>query len=163
MLTVDVYETHARLAVVAKDFGEFNQCMSQLEQLYSSDAFTSKELVNKPEFLAYRLLYFIYTNNSTGLFSRTTYFLVVSSMILMHFLLVLGMNKLLAQLTMEERKNHFLRHACAVRSAWTLGVYSKLFQLYRAAQDQRLGEISGMMDWFLEKVRNSALRAIVKA
>jgi hypothetical protein len=68
LLTVDVYETHARLAVMAKDFGEFNQCMSQLEQLYASDAFTSDELVNKPEFLAYRLLYFIYTNNSTGEF-----------------------------------------------------------------------------------------------
>jgi hypothetical protein len=73
------------------------------------------------------------------------------------------MNKLLAQLTTEERKNCFLRHACSIRSAWTLGVYSKLFELYRAAEDPSLGEIRGMMDWFLQKVRNSALRAIVKA
>ncbi|CAG0913711.1 unnamed protein product [Notodromas monacha] len=140
MLTIEVYETHARLAILAKDHGEFNQCMSQLEQLYDADNFTKEDLSNKAEFLSYRLLYYIYTNSS------------------------IGINRLLARLSAEERQSLFLKHACAVRSAWTLGVFSKLFDLYSSAKrDPRLSHLKAMMDWFLPKTRNLALRAIIKA
>lgn len=63
--TVMAYEFHSKLAIENGDWGEFNQCQSQLKLLYKEKG------IRKPnyfEFLSYRVLYLILTDNSNDVF-----------------------------------------------------------------------------------------------
>lgn len=59
--TVEIYETHARIALEAKDLGEYNQCQSMLRQLYELGLHGHPE-----EFLSYRIMYLLHTRNRAG-------------------------------------------------------------------------------------------------
>ncbi|KAL1393166.1 SAC3/GANP/Nin1/mts3/eIF-3 p25 family-domain-containing protein [Phyllosticta capitalensis] len=128
--TVTVYEIHARIALEKGDLGEYNQCQTQLRALYALN------LGGHPaEFLAYRILYFIYTQNRTD------------------------MNEVLADLTSADKSQPAVKHALDVRSALALGNYHKFFRLY--LDTPNMGAY--LMDMFIERERLAALANLCKA
>ena len=125
--TVDVYEIHARIALEKGDLSEYNQCQTQLRWLHSQG------LGGHPaEFKAYRILYFIHTCNRTD------------------------MNDVLADLTLEEKKDPAVKHALETRSALALGNYHRFFQLY--LNTPHMGAY--LMDMFVARERLAALSNI---
>uniref|UniRef100_H2YWJ3 PCI domain-containing protein n=1 Tax=Ciona savignyi TaxID=51511 RepID=H2YWJ3_CIOSA len=129
--TVLVYETHARIALEKGDHEEFNQCQSQLRQLFKEGVSSP----NRPEFLAYGILYYIYTKNTTDLTS------------------------VLSTITADLRKDVSISHALAVREAWSSQNHSRFFKLYRNAP-----KMAGyLMDKFAPRERKEAIQRIVKA
>lgn len=128
--TVQVYETHARVALEKADMGEYNQCQTQLRVLYS------RKLDGHPkEFMAYRILYFVYTGNRSG------------------------MNDVLAQLTAADRADDAIKHALEVRSSLAFGNYYRFFQLYGECP----GMGAWLMDRFVDRERLAALAQICKS
>jgi len=112
--TVDVYETHARMALQENDVNEFNQAQTQLKILY--DKLDDKEaLKNENEFVAYRMIYFVmmtlnkkYNGGSSDLL------------------------KLMLSLTPAQREDSSIEHALQIREAVSDMDYFKFFQLHKS-------------------------------
>jgi hypothetical protein len=127
--TVKVYEVHARIALEMADLGEYNQCQTQLRALYKLGLGGHPE-----EFVAYRILYFIYTCNRINL------------------------NDVLADLTPADKQDPNVQHALQVRSALASGNYHKFFRLYDKADS--MGPY--LLDMFVHRERLAAMAAICK-
>jgi hypothetical protein len=136
--TIRVYEVHARIALQMKDLGEYNQCQTQLRALYKmrlgQNGGSGGE---EDEFLAYRILYLIYTRNRVD------------------------MNNMLAELTPADKKGSFVQLALQVRKALASGNYHKFFRLYNDSHDT--GMVPYLMDMFVARERLAALAAMGKA
>lgn len=136
--TIKVYEVHARIALQMKDLGEYNQCQTQLRALYKLRLGANGSSGGKEdEFLAYRILYLIYTRNRVD------------------------MNNMLADLTPADKKGSFVKLALQVRAALASGNYHKFFKLYNDSHES--GMVPYLMDMFVERERLAALAVIGKA
>ncbi|GFY76180.1 leukocyte receptor cluster member 8 homolog [Trichonephila inaurata madagascariensis] len=102
--TVQVYETHARIALEKGDHTEFNQCQSQLKVLYHE----VKE-GNRLEFTGYHILYTMYTENTIEL------------------------KNIIAHLSYDEKQDEVVSHALKLAKACSSNNYSRFFKLYVSA------------------------------
>ncbi|KAI0218410.1 hypothetical protein L0F63_005745 [Massospora cicadina] len=125
--SVRVYETCARLALESSDLGEFNKCQTKLIEFYSYGI-----QGNEPEFIAYRILYYLHTRNQSDI------------------------NKTLTMLTWEQKQHAAISHALQVRSAISSMNYVQFFKLYRVTPN--LGKC--LINHFLERERIRALIVI---
>lgn len=145
---VDVYETHAKVALEEDDINEYNQSQTQLKELY--DSITGHEdeegnegaLKNMNEFVSYRIIYYVFL-------SCNKKYQGGSSDVL----------KIINKLSPEQRSDAFILHSLSVRAAVADNDYHKFFQL----QDNAPNMSDYLMDKIVPSVRQSALQAICKA
>jgi len=127
---IKVYEVHARIALEKSDTTEYNQCQTRLIELYPLNTEG-----NRLEFLAYRILYYIYIqNNSDAL-------------------------KLIAKLNKKEKECPEVSHAVSVYNTWASGNYKKFFQLYSTAP--KMGGY--LMDCYIQRERVEVIKKLVRA
>jgi hypothetical protein len=138
--TVLVYETHARVALESGDINEFNQCQTQLHELYEK-ALPGQAI----EFLAYRILYSVYVSLQAKKADSNAG--------------VLGMYSVLSSITDKLRADPAVAHALAVRAAVAVNDYHRFFQLYVDAPNMA----GFLMDPMVPAIRLAALRAMCKA
>jgi hypothetical protein len=129
--TISVYEFHARLTLENKDLCEFNQCQTQLRHLYD-DLPGSK---NEYEFTAYRLLYYILTEDDQDILS------------------------LLNDLDAKARRSPSIALAIKVHDAYLKGHHIKLFKLYKNTPRM----CGNVMDLFLDRERRRFIKIVQKS
>lgn len=125
--TVDVYETHARLCLENGDIDEYNRCQGKLKELYNDEI-----PGNIFEFLAYRILYTVYTGN------------------------VIEMNSVLIELNEKAQEREEIKHALKVRESVALNNWHQFFLLYKECPN--MGRY--IMKRMFRKIRISALKMI---
>eukprot|EP00299_Pterocystis_sp_00344_P019997 c9865_g1_i2.p1 GENE.c9865_g1_i2~~c9865_g1_i2.p1 ORF type:complete len:295 (+),score=41.16 c9865_g1_i2:41-925(+) len=102
-LTIAVYECHARIALEVGDLSEFNQCQTQLHELY--DELPSQGSV--AEFTAYKVLYLLVQSDHSGL------------------------GAVISHLPLEMRKQNAVKHAVQVCNSFLQHDFVRFFRLYR--------------------------------
>lgn len=135
--TVNVYETHARMALEQEDLTEFNQCQTKLVELYKCQLGDAER---QNEFAAYRIFYQVYI--------RFKYSSPSSEM-----------TSLLQSLTPDQRGSKVVKHALRVRSAIETSNYAAFFQLYEAVENMGVY----LLDLLVDYVRHEALKVVCRA
>lgn len=144
--TIEVYETHARIAIKNKDRDEFNQCQSKLKFLYDLVEKTSskenrgsspngKIFENAAEFVGYRLLYNMLTKSHNDL------------------------NQVIKEIKHKYAGHEYLEHLLALRNAAHMNNYVKFFRLYATSNEMS----KCLIDLFIDRVRKLALKSILKS
>lgn len=139
------------------DHEEFNQCQTQLKMLYNE-----LDGENRLEFLAYRILYYLFTKNTLGkrlaislnLLKTDKNYLKFKLTVNLFILSTSDMSTILKSLSNDERNSECISHALKLRSAWALNNYSRFFREYKKSP-----KMSGfIIDWFIERERKLALK-----
>lgn len=147
--TVEVYETHARIALEKGDHEEFNQCQTQLKALYGD--LGGK---NRNEFVAYRILYYIFTKNTLG----KQLFLYFRAKINNFSWLIIDIMTVMKALTDADKSDDCIAFALRLRSAWGCGNFHRFFRMYMKAP-----KMAGfLVDWFIDRERKECLRCMIK-
>lgn len=108
-LTVQVYETHARIALEIGDLNEYNQCQTQLKQLYASGLKGSEM-----EFTAYRVLYYLYLQGNKKYQNGSQ-----------------DMLHLMSSLPNSALSHSSVQHAFSIRKALLQENYHRFFDLFK--------------------------------
>jgi hypothetical protein len=141
--TVEVYETHARIALEEGDLNEYNQCQTQLKDLYRSlEDDDPKAAANRGEFIAYRLLYYIFLTGNNKYDGGSS-----------------DLFKIMTSLTPAERTHPAIDHALQVRVAVADFDYHRFFLLRKRCPN--LG--SHLMDLIVPGIRYNAVLRMCKA
>mmetsp|Transcript_23369 Transcript_23369/g.37289 ORF Transcript_23369/g.37289 Transcript_23369/m.37289 type:complete len:471 (+) Transcript_23369:1338-2750(+) len=136
--TARAYECHAQIALKEADLKEFNQCLTQLQDLYRDPSIGTLE--SKQEYSAYGVLYLVYTHLRYGQSVNE-----IGN-------LLLTMPKIYL-----ESKN--VQHALAVRSSIKRGMH---FTFLRLRKDvPALGKY--LVDMMVDYVRFNTLKMLCKA
>lgn len=132
---VDVYETHARIALEKSDLGEFNTCVAQLQELYKN---VSRAQHIQDEFSSYRILYNLLVDAREW-----------------------EQSKILAQFSKAERTRTATRFALNIRQAVLSGNYQSYFKLSTAPPRKTM--IPYLLDHFHNRVRWRAISTMISA
>jgi hypothetical protein len=140
---VEVYEAHARIALEQGDLNEYNQCQTQLKELYTKQGNDYEALKNQNEFIAYRLIYYVhqtgnkkYEGGSSDLF------------------------KIMLSLTSDQREDPCISHALKVRAAIADFDYHSFWRLLISCPKKH-GVC--LMKFMIPNVRYWALQRVCKA
>eukprot|EP00538_Stauroneis_constricta_P000011 CAMPEP_0119549236 /NCGR_PEP_ID=MMETSP1352-20130426/2987_1 /TAXON_ID=265584 /ORGANISM="Stauroneis constricta, Strain CCMP1120" /LENGTH=773 /DNA_ID=CAMNT_0007594741 /DNA_START=161 /DNA_END=2482 /DNA_ORIENTATION=- len=139
-LAVDAYETHAKIALEQGDLNEYNQCQTQLKELYSLD--DASLLQNYEEFVAYRLLYYVFLSTNESYDGGSS-----------------DLFKIMLSLTADQRKHKAIHHALQVRAAVADNDYHAFFRLHKNTPN--LGRF--LTTRIVPAMRLRALRRMTKA
>lgn len=136
--TVSAYEIHARIALEEGDLNEYNQCQTQLRELYATGLQGSAL-----EFTGYRLLYFVYLSGNSKYSEGST-----------------EMAHLMRELDAASKHSAGVAHALAVREAVATGNYCRFFQLFR---DDPPFMNQCIMEAMIPTVRLAGLKSLLRA
>lgn len=128
--TVEVYETHARMCLENADIQEYHRCQGKLIELYN-DGIKG----NTSEFLAYRILYTLYTENT------------------------IDMNNILQGLKEEDYQKEEVKHALDVRRSISLGNWHQFFKLSKICPNSGIY----VMKFKFRSLRLEAIKVIYQA
>lgn len=135
--------------------GEFNQCQTQLCDLYEELKDNSTAQRNRNEFLCYNILYCIYTRALCGNYNLIIFIITILNLILC----VIELNNVVLYIKESNIKNECVDFALKTKDAWWLGNHVQLFTLYKIAPKMA----SYLMDMFLSRERNNFYLAIAKS
>jgi len=154
-LAVDVYETHARIALQEGDLNEYNQCQTQLKELYETSPRdsvkgsvvqetdkSSSVWKHEEEFIAYRLLYYVFLSTNEKYSGGSS-----------------DMLNIMLSLTPKERVHPVINHALKVREAFASSDYHGFFRLHKSSPN--LGVF--LTELLVPTMRMRGLRRIAKA
>lgn len=130
--TVAIYEQSARIALLEDDLGEFYKIQSFLMNLYKDLA---ESCTHHPEFLAYRIFYWVVYNNSADLLKE------------------------IKNMTKESKSSEAVKHALGIHSAVELSDYDTFFRLY--PKTPNLGKC--IVKHIRDKLRQRALRVVLRS
>jgi hypothetical protein len=133
-----VYETHARVALESHDLNEYNQCQTQLKALY-----TSGLLGHEMEFLAYRILYYVYLKSTKSYMGGSSDLAMIMK----------------SALSREAQENSAVQHALAIRSAVQQDNYHIFFKL--SSKTPNLGKY--ILQHIIDGMRLKAVQRMAKA